>query len=294
LTSKILLELLTPTHLALEAVTSIRESNRASKLFNHLATVGEGIGALGWVTIEGAECPKYVGEMRDASLFYGNRVVREYKDRYPPSEKHPVLIGSGDTVHKEWQTSFTDLLNELQKFVRKHYSQGIKWNATGVPADQFIGSSAPSLVASPSSSLTANANNLPPTVRTPSPGTGGPHPPPPPPPPPPPTAESLLATTKRGSSGSRSTATSMAGVFSQINQGEGITGALKHVDKSEMTHKNPSLREKRTSPHLPPKPASLQRNPSGGNPGKANKPATGKKALEGNKWIIVPTIFCFD
>jgi adenylyl cyclase-associated protein len=73
---------LTPTHLALDAVTSIRERNRASKLFNHLATVGEGIGALGWVTIEGAESPKYVGEMKDASLFYGNRVVREYKDRY--------------------------------------------------------------------------------------------------------------------------------------------------------------------------------------------------------------------
>lgn len=51
-------------------------------MFNHLATVGEGIGALGWVTIEGAESPKYVGEMKDASLFYGNRVVREYKDRY--------------------------------------------------------------------------------------------------------------------------------------------------------------------------------------------------------------------
>ena len=76
------LDLLNPTQLALDAVTSIRERNRASKLFNHLATVGEGISALGWVTMDGAEAAKYVGEMRDASQFYGNRVVREYKDRY--------------------------------------------------------------------------------------------------------------------------------------------------------------------------------------------------------------------
>lgn len=68
--------------MALDAVTSIRERNRGSKLFNHLATVGEGISALGWVTMDGAEAAKYVGEMRDASQFYGNRVVREYKDRY--------------------------------------------------------------------------------------------------------------------------------------------------------------------------------------------------------------------
>lgn len=78
---QVFLELLGPTQGALDSVTSIKEKNRASKFFNHLSTVGEGISALGWVTMEGAEAPKYVGEMRDASQFYGNRVVREYKDR---------------------------------------------------------------------------------------------------------------------------------------------------------------------------------------------------------------------
>jgi len=54
-----------------------------------------------------------------------------------------------------------------------------------------------------------------------------------------------------------------------------------------MTHKNPTLREKRASPNLPPKPAALQRSPSGGSAtAKVNKPV-GKKVLEGNKWIIV-------
>lgn len=77
----------------------------------------------------------------------------------------------------------------------------------------------------------------------------------------------------------------MGAVFSQLNQGEGITKALKHVDKSEMTHKNPALREKKTSPNLPPKPVSLQRS-SSSNSTKVSKP-TGKKILEGVKWVIV-------
>ena len=81
----------------------------------------------------------------------------------------------------------------------------------------------------------------------------------------------------------------MGAIFSQINQGEGITGSLKHVDKSQMTHKNPSLRETKKSPQLPPKPASLKRNTSGSSVTVVNK--TGKKALEGIKWVIVRIFF---
>ena len=81
---------------------------------------------------------------------------------------------------------------------------------------------------------------------------------------------------------------SMGAVFSQINQGEGITSSLKHVDKSQMTHKNPALREKKTTPHRPPKPIGLQRNPSGTTSGtSASTKSTGKKSLEGVKWVIV-------
>jgi adenylyl cyclase-associated protein len=83
---------------------------------------------------------------------------------------------------------------------------------------------------------------------------------------------------------------SMGAIFSELNQGEGITKSLKHVDKSQMTHKNPSLREKKTSPNPPVKPASLRRNASGAStnstsPSTTSKP--GKKQLEGVKWIIV-------
>ena len=122
----------------------------------------------------------------------------------------------------------------------------------------------------------------------PIPSPGGSRAPPPPPPPPPP--ESLMATKNPPAPSEKPT---MGAVFSQINQGEGITSSLKHVDKSEMTHKNPALRKK-TSPHLPPKPMGLKRNPSGGTSrgGSATK-ATGNITFEGVKWVIVwPSKIC--
>src|ERR1700737_3635353 len=106
---------------------------------------------------------------------------------------------------------------------------------------------------------------------------------PPRPPPPPPTPESFMPpkpTTAPAEKGA-----TMGAVFSQINQGEGITSSLKHVDKSQMTHKNPSLREKKASPRLPEKPAGLRRNASGSSTTAVHK--AGKKTLEGVKWVIV-------
>jgi len=58
-------------------------------------------------------------------------------------------------------------------------------------------------------------------------------PPPPPPPPPPPTS----ATPSKPSA-----AVDVAAVFADLNRGEEVTKGLRKVDKSEMTHKNPSLR----------------------------------------------------
>lgn len=74
----------------------------------------------------------------------------------------------------------------------------------------------------------------------------------------------------------------MDAVFSQLNQGEGITKALKKVDASQMTHKNPALRGaaapspsgKPTPPRPGSKPASLR----------PKKPP--KTELEGNKWNV--------
>lgn len=80
-----------------------------------------------------------------------------------------------------------------------------------------------------------------------APSEGGAPPPPPPPPPPPapgappppppPAPAASSTTTGAGSSGG-----DMSSVFAQLNQGESVTKGLRHVDKSEMTHKNPELR----------------------------------------------------
>ena len=62
------------------AVNDIRETNRGSPLFNHLSTLSEGISVLGWITVE----PKpvdFVTEILGSTQFYGNRVIKEYKEK---------------------------------------------------------------------------------------------------------------------------------------------------------------------------------------------------------------------
>lgn len=60
--SAVIGELLMPTTQALKAVTEVRESGRERKLQNHLATVSEGVPALGWVTI--VRCPAATHDRR--------------------------------------------------------------------------------------------------------------------------------------------------------------------------------------------------------------------------------------
>ncbi|CAG8488478.1 6191_t:CDS:2 [Ambispora gerdemannii] len=184
-------ELIKPTLQALEKVCEYRENNRPSPFFNHLSTVGEGIGALGWVTVESKTAP-YVGDLKESSQFYANRVIKEFKDK--------------DRTHVDWANSFVVLLTELQNYVKNYHTTGLVWN---------------------------------------------------------PQAD-------------------MSSVFADLNRGEGIVNTLKKVDKSQMTHKNPSLRagstvsegQQKKGPAAPPKPAalSLKKQP--------------KTELNGTKWII--------
>lgn len=56
------------------------EKRRASKVFNNLMTVKEGIGCVGWVTVAPKPVP-YIKECGDQALFYGNRVIKEHKGK---------------------------------------------------------------------------------------------------------------------------------------------------------------------------------------------------------------------
>ena len=81
----------------------------------------------------------------------------------------------------------------------------------------------------------------------------------------------------------------MLAVFGALNQGGDVTKGLKKVDKSEMTHKNPTLRGNapvvvaERNPVVPRKPETFK------------KKAPPKKELDGTKWIVVRmplTILC--
>jgi adenylyl cyclase-associated protein len=154
-----------------------------------------------------------------------------------------------DKTHVEWSRSFTAILDAMKAYIMQHHTTGLSWNPKGGDAESA------------------------------SSATSGPPPPPPPPGPPaapaPPPAPSAAA-------GGSATAGGMDAVFSQINKGEGVTGGLRKVDPSQMTHKNPDLRSAAppaaSSKPAPPKPGSK--------PGslKSKKPA--KTALEGNKWSV--------
>ncbi|QDS70631.1 hypothetical protein FKW77_000735 [Venturia effusa] len=256
-------------------VDDIRQGNRASPFKDHLAMVADGVGALAWVTIE----PKpqdYVAELFGGAQLYGNKVLKEYKDK--------------DEAHVEWVKSFYKLMRSLVSYIKEHHQKGIQWNPEGVDAGQALRdvraaelasrTSSTSTAASTSTAGTAVAATSSAPPPPPLPGMGGSAPPPPPPPPggiPPPKPKAA--------------ATDMGAVFADLQKGENVTSGLKKVDPSMMTHKNPSLRSSSIVPERSDSSSSI-RGHSPAPPGKKPKPESlrtkkpPKKELDGNKWII--------
>uniref|UniRef100_A0A8C7PL46 Cyclase associated actin cytoskeleton regulatory protein 2 n=1 Tax=Oncorhynchus mykiss TaxID=8022 RepID=A0A8C7PL46_ONCMY len=154
-----------------------------------------------------------------------------------------------DKRHVEWVRSYLSIWTELQAFIKQHHTTGLVWSKTGPIA--------------------------PPSLFTPAPGCPCPPPPPPPPGPPPVfTGEPPQAD---------STTAQHSALFAQLNQGEAITKALKHISKDQMTHKNPSLRTQGGEHHASP--------PKSRNPGGSSNRAPPQKRpplleLEGKKWRV--------
>jgi adenylyl cyclase-associated protein len=74
------------------AVGDIRDSNRASTLKEHLAMVGEGIGALQWLLMEGKPAD-FVGETVGGAQMYGNRVLKAYKEKFVHGNDYVWTLG---------------------------------------------------------------------------------------------------------------------------------------------------------------------------------------------------------
>ena len=106
--------LVKPINDAIMEAGKIADSNRSSPLFNHLTFVKDGLMTLSWVLVEPKPCP-YITEMRDACQFYGNRVLKEYKDK--------------EKSHVDWVQSYVTLLNDLHAYVKKFHLTGLVWNS---------------------------------------------------------------------------------------------------------------------------------------------------------------------
>lgn len=72
--------LLKPTNEAIVAIADLKESNRCDPLHAQLSTVADGIVMLAWVTIDNRP-HKHVDECLGSAQFFGNRVLKEHKDR---------------------------------------------------------------------------------------------------------------------------------------------------------------------------------------------------------------------
>ncbi|ROT39438.1 adenylyl cyclase-associated protein [Sodiomyces alkalinus F11] len=243
-------DILKPINEALVSVTNIKEANRGSPVFAQLCAVAEGIMVLAWVTVDNRPW-KHVEESLASAQFFGNRVLKEQKDK--------------DPQQAEWVNAFYQVFRRLADYVKQHFHNGIPWNPKGRPAGEVMKS-------------LSETTEVAPSAHTSQPGGL-------PPPPPPPGPAPVLDIQDEATASSRPKA-GLDAVFSELNKGDQVTKGLRKVDKSEMTHKNPSLRAgstvgghdaprgKSPAPGKKPKPESMR----------VKKPA--KKELDGNKWII--------
>lgn len=159
---------------------------------------------------------------------------------------------SRDDTHAQFISDYYGLFEAFLDYVQANYSQGLSWNSDGIDAMEAyseIMSSKTALETQPS--VVPSATPAPPAPSRPAPPTA---PPAAPPAPRVPTIQELkLQDEQKGTSQS----SDISALLGQLNQGLSITSTLKKVDKSQMTHKNPSLRNTDVAPEQPP-PSSRQ------------------------------------
>jgi adenylyl cyclase-associated protein len=236
---------------AIAAINDFKDANRRSEYFSHLNAIAEGTGVLSWFL---TETPiSFIPEIKDSATFWTNKVLKEFKDK--------------DSNASEWVKQYLGIFDGLKLYVKQYHTTGLTYKQSG-------GDFATNLKSQDGSSSSSSDSSIPPASVAAS--AGGPPPPPPPPP------ANIFDDVKSASSVPSS---GLDAVFSELNQGEGITKGLKKVDKSQMTHKNPELRQSslvrvpsagKKSPPVPKKPSSLSLKP---------KPEPVIE-LQDSKWII--------
>ncbi|KAI0303480.1 cyclase-associated protein [Multifurca ochricompacta] len=201
-------ELLRDLQKDIEAISTIKDSNRKERdWLNHLTFVAEGSPVVAWIAVENKPGP-YVTDIKEATQFYGNRIIKDFKEK--------------NKAHVEWVKAFTSIFDDMKKYVMEYHTTGLVWNTKGISISEYKASTPPAATA----------------------------------------------------------------VFAELNRGAEVTKNLRKVDKSEMTHKNPTLRASSTVP------STVGQSSAPKKPARPAKPQAlmGKKpakfALEGNKWAI--------
>lgn len=111
------IKLFEPTTKVITEIVEIKEkSARSGPQFNHLSTISEGIPALGWVLVSPTPGP-FVAEARQASEFYSNRILKEFKGK--------------DQMHVDWVGGFHGFLTALQTYVKKNHTTELSWKGQG-------------------------------------------------------------------------------------------------------------------------------------------------------------------
>jgi len=183
-------------------IEAFREKGRRCDYFNHLSAISESIPALGWINMAPTPAP-FVKEMCDASMFYTNRVLKDWKDK--------------SKAHVDWTKAWIQTLTQLSGFVKQHHTTGLVWNAKGVEAKSIANHGVPPA----------------PAAAGPAGPAGGP------PPPPPPIPKDLFDDIKVVENKDDKARNAL---FDDLNKGDGVTAGLKKVTADMQTHKNPNLR----------------------------------------------------
>ncbi|EGO20989.1 hypothetical protein SERLADRAFT_452131 [Serpula lacrymans var. lacrymans S7.9] len=120
--------LLKPLQEGIEAVTRAKEAGRKEReWFTHLTVIAEGAVCVGWVTVEPKPGP-YVSEIKDSTMFYGNRVLKEFKDK--------------DAKHVEWVRAYMAILEEMKRYIMEYHTTGLVWNPKGIAVSDYRAPSA--------------------------------------------------------------------------------------------------------------------------------------------------------
>lgn len=69
--------------------------------------------------------------MKESAEFYGNKVIKEFKDKYVLQSHHRVHSiqqGFREPKHVEWVRAWISLLEEQRKYVMEFHTTGLVWN----------------------------------------------------------------------------------------------------------------------------------------------------------------------